>query len=91
MSCVTTAVQQPLVAGVAVASALLYTAEDLPTAQHLHDTDDGILVHKRRTVGRARVLLQSAPRVPVLPDLWHSRGSMPSAGMERTCCRGTGF
>jgi len=91
MSCVTTAGQQPLVAGVAVAVASQYTAEDLLTARHLHDTDDGILVHTRRTVGRARVLPQSAPRVLVPPDLWHSRGSMPSAGMEHTCCRGTGF
>jgi len=68
MSCWTTPVLQRLLADDGAAAALLYTAVDLPIARHLHGTGDDILGHMRRTVGRAHVLLLSAPRVLVLPD-----------------------
>jgi len=69
MSCWTTPVLQRLLADDgAAAAALLYMAVDSPIARHLHGTGDDILGHMRRTVGRAHVLLLSAPRVLVLPD-----------------------
>jgi len=82
--------RRPLAAGVDGA-ALQYSAEDLPTARQSHGTDDDTLVRMRRTVGQARVLPQSAPRVLVPPDLLHSLGSRPSAGTAHTCCPGMGF
>jgi len=83
--------QRPLTAGVAVVAALLYMAVDLLIARRSRGTGGDTPGHKRRTVGRARVLLQSAPHVLAPPVLWHNQGSMPNAEMARMCCRGTGF
>ena len=69
MSCGTALLlfQQPLAVG-AVAAALLCMEVDLPIARHSHGTGGDTLERKRRTVGRARVLPQSAPHVQVPPD-----------------------